>query len=47
MRLMGARLQMSKEKSSTASERKGEQKTKKEVDWVLAFEWAKTGYKGP
>jgi hypothetical protein len=44
---MGARLQMSKKKKSKASEKKSEQKTRKEVDWVLAFEWAKTGYKGP
>lgn len=38
---------MSKQKRRNASEKKCEQKTKKEVDWVLAFEWAKTGYKGP
>lgn len=44
---MGARLQMSKKKRSKAPEKEREQKTKREVDWVLAFEWAKTGYKGP
>jgi hypothetical protein len=44
---MGARQQMSKKKKNKASEKKSEQKTKNEVDWVLAFEWAKTGYKGP
>jgi hypothetical protein len=38
---------MSEKKRNKASEKKSVQRTKKEVDWVLAFEWAKTGYKGP
>jgi hypothetical protein len=38
---------MSRKKRRNAYEKKREQKTKKEVDWLLAFEWAKTGYKGP
>jgi hypothetical protein len=38
---------MLKKKLNKASEKKSKQETEKEVDWVLAFEWAKTGYKGP
>ncbi len=43
---MGARLQMSKKKDK-ASEKRRKQTTTKQVDWALAFEWAKTGYDGP
>jgi hypothetical protein len=44
---MGARLQMSKKEKNRALEKRSKQKTTRQVDWVLAFEWAKTGYDGP